>query len=356
MTFHRRIVIGPAIVLLIGGLSWALTAEKAQEPTTVKNVVPPARQGSGTTPSDAPTPAPIDGARAYRYLQQICDVGPHTAGSKANATVRQMVADHFKAHGGAVYEQKFRGTDPATRRPLEFANLIGRWFPDRTDRVLICAHYDTRPFADEEPDPFERRKPFIGANDPGSGIALIMEIAHHLDSLPTDWGVDLVLFDAEELVYGRGVSHDLYFLGSKAFARAYANGVRSKKLGYRYSAGILLDMVGGKDLTIKREPYSLEMAPQLVEEVWSVADRLGETCFRREIGREVYDDHWPLNQHGIPTIDLIDFDYPHWHRLSDLPDKLDPASFASVGRVVTAWLTLPRGDPPVDDAAPAAPR
>src|SRR5205823_2522824 len=144
-------------------------------------------------------------------------------------------------------------------------------------------------------------------NDGASGVALLMEIAHHLEDLPTAWGVDLVLFDGEELVYGEDGE---YFLGSKAFARAYAEDLATRPGAPRYDAGLVLDMVGDADLTIAREPTSLDLAPRLVQEVWSVAWRLRAPAFRDRRGRGVLDDHLPLNRAGIPAIDVIDFDYP----------------------------------------------
>jgi hypothetical protein len=316
----------PLVGIALGLLSpWWYDSRPAEEPDPVAEA--------------ALQPAPIQGDRAYAYLQQICALGPRPAGSEANTKQRKMVADHFAKLGGVVREQPFTAPHPLTGQPVAMANLIGSWYPERTDRVLICAHYDTRPHPDEEPTREGYNQPFLGANDGASGVALLMEIAHHLKDLPIQRGVDLVLLDGEELVYGRTGE---YFLGSKAFAKAYAQGRRSGKVKYRYSAGILLDMVGGRELTIEREPYSVKLAPRLVEEVWRVAEQIGARSFRREYGREVLDDHLPLNDGGIPTIDLIDFDYPHWHLASDRPEQCSGASLAEVGRVVTAWLTLPR--------------
>jgi Zn-dependent M28 family amino/carboxypeptidase len=222
-------------------------------------------------------------------------------------------------------------------------NLIGSWHPERNSRVVIGAHYDTRPFPDEDPDPARRKAPFIGANDGASGVALLMEIAHHLDTLATPWGVDLVLFDGEELVYGGGQSQNgEYFLGSKEFARQYADAVDSGRTRSRYAAGIVLDMVGDRDLKIDQEQNSLTLAHGLVREIWTVARRLGATAFRDRVGSAVLDDHLPLNNAGIPTIDLIDFDYPYWHTSQDLPEKCSAASLEQVGRVVTTWLSQPR--------------
>ena len=290
------------------------------------------------------TPAKIDGARAYGYLQAICKIGPRPAGSAANTRQREYVAKHFRDQGGTVREQPFSGVDPVSGQPVRMVNLIGSWFPERTDRVVLGVHYDTRPFPDEDPDPANRRAPFIGANDGASGVALLMEIAHHLKDSKTPWGVDLVLFDGEELVYGPGQDYvGEFFLGSKAFARAYAQSRRNPtKTTPRYSAAIVLDMVGDKDLAIDQEQYSLEYAPKLVRDVWSVAKALKVTQFRDRVGRAVSDDHLPLYANGIPAIDVIDFDYPHWHTAQDLPDKCSAASLEAVGKVITAWLNKPK--------------
>jgi hypothetical protein len=288
-------------------------------------------------------PPPIDGQRAYKYLKQICELGPRTAGSDANKRQREMVSAHFTKMGAEVKEQPFRARDPMTKKPLIMVNLIGSWFPDRNSRVVIGAHYDTRPHADQEVDPARLNLPFIGANDGASGVALLMEIAHHLSSLDTQWGVDLVLFDGEELVYGNNPRVGEYFLGSEEFARRYADHVEKKKIPrWRYSAGFVLDMVGGKDIQINQEPNSVNFAPKLVREVWGVARELGASSFHVREGREVLDDHLALNHAGIPTIDLIDFDYPYWHKADDKPENCSPESLAEVGRVVTGWLTIPR--------------
>ncbi len=284
-------------------------------------------------------PAAIDGARAYGYLKQICAIGPRPASSAANTRQRQMVAQHFTRFGATLREQKFHTPDPLSGQRVEMVNLIGSWHPERTQRVLLGVHYDTRPFPDEDPDPARRKIPFIGANDGASGVALLMEIAHHLSALPTPWGVDLVLFDGEELIYGRDGE---FFLGSKEFARLYVEQTENRRNGPRYVAALVLDMIGDKDLAIDQEPHSLDFAPRLVQEVWSVARGLRSRVFRNRVGRAVLDDHLPLNNAGIPAIDIIDFDYPHWHTSGDLPEQCSAASLEQVGKVVTAWLALPR--------------
>lgn len=298
-------------------------------------------------------PAPIDGERAYGYLKQICALGPRPAGSEANTRQRLLVAEHFRKCGATVREQAFVAFDPlkkadgSFRQPFDpvqpgdqlkvsMANLIGSWFPERTRRVVIAAHYDTRPFPDQETDPRRRNAPFIGANDGASGVALLMELANHLKDSPTEWGVDLVLFDGEELVYDRVGE---YFLGSKEFGRQYKADRRAGK--YTYAAGILLDMVAGKNLQLPREPYSARFAGGLLRDIWAVARKLDAPAFVDQAGREVLDDHLAMNDAGIPTVDLIDFNYPQWHTADDTPEFCSGASLQQVGRVVSAWLNKP---------------
>ena len=169
-------------------------------------------------------PAKIDGKRAFAYLEKICEIGPRTAGSAANKRQLEMVEAHFKEMGAEVRRQPFGLNHPQTGQRLALANLIGSWHPERAERVVIGAHYDTRPHPDQEEDPQRHALPFIGANDGASGVALLMEFAHHLKDLDTRFGVDLVLFDGEELVYGNDpdTRQGEYFLGSKEFARRYA--------------------------------------------------------------------------------------------------------------------------------------
>ncbi len=311
----------------VGGVGVATLLEPRR---LLSATVGPARLhlGRGAATARQPlVPASIDGV-------QIVALGPRPAGSAANAGQRQLVAQHFSHQGATVREQPFSAVDPRTGARVEMANLIGSWHPERTRRVLIGAHYDTRPYADEDPDPALRRTPYLGANDGASGVALLMEIANHLEGLPTAWGVDLVLFDGEELIDGGAGA---YLLGSGEFARAYTEGLADHGAS-RYDAGLVVDMIGDADLAIDREPNSVHLAPRLVREVWSVARQVGATAFRDRRGRAVLDDHLPLNAAGIPAIDLIDFDYPAWHTTRDLPDQTSAASLAQVGRVVTAWL------------------
>ncbi|CAN5823582.1 M28 family peptidase [soil metagenome] len=280
-------------------------------------------------------PAPIDGQRAFQDLRSLCELGPRPAGSAANTEQRRRVADHFLASGGKVLEQPFRARHPISGAPVPMTNLIGRWGPDRPGRLLIGAHCDTRPHPDLDPDPVRRRGPFLGANDGASGVALLMEIARHLEGLGRRRGVDLILFDGEELVFGQ---EGEYCLGSQAFARSYLLERRAGKVTWTYEAAIVLDMVGGEGLSIEKEGFSLDFAPEVVEEVWTIARNLGAEVFRDREGIEVIDDHLPLIEAGVPAIVLIDFDFPYWHTAEDRPENCSAESLAQVGRVVSAWL------------------
>lgn len=305
----------------------------------VAHLVPadPAPTVTGTSApgrSAPPTAVPqLEAKRAFGYLKQVCDIGPRTSGTPGMERQQELLYEHFTALGANVAKQPFDAVHPLTGEPVRLANLIVTWHPEATERVLLCCHYDTRPFPDREPLPANRTKPFIGANDGGSGVALFMELAHHLPQIQPSYGVDFVFFDAEELVYRD--PRDKYFLGSEHFATQY----RDAPPAHRYVCGVLVDMIGDKDLQIFQEKNSLYYAPEVTRSVFDTARRLGVREFIPRRKHEVRDDHLPLNQIArIPTCDLIDFDYPHWHTRNDLPAACSGESLAKVGRVLLAWL------------------
>jgi hypothetical protein len=292
--------------------------------------------GGGT--KEDPKPVPFDGERALKYLKQICDIGPRISASEGMKKQQEIVEKHFKDLGATVTRQEFKARQRSRKTDTEMVNLIVSWNPDRERRVLICTHYDTRPIADREPNRTNWNRPFVSANDGTSGVAFLMELGHHVKDLKTDFGVDFVFFDGEEYVFetnplGGG---DKYFFGSEHFAEEYLKARDRRK--HRYDAGLLLDLFAGKDAQLKVELFSLGAAPKLVEQVWGVAREVGAKSFKFERGYEVQDDHLALNRAGIPTIDIIDFDYAHWHKLSDTPDKVSAAQMAEVSKVITVWL------------------
>jgi glutaminyl-peptide cyclotransferase len=279
---------------------------------------------------------PLDALRAYRYLQQICAIGPRVSGSPGMTQQQQLLEQHFKQLGGEVTYQRFNAKDPLGGPPIPMANMIVRWHPERTDRILLCTHYDTRPLPDRDPDPVTKKQGvFLGANDGGSGTAIFMELAHLMPDLNSKYGVDFVLFDGEELVYDD--NRDPYFLGSEWFAKQYVATPPANK--YRW--GVLLDMVGDSNLQIFEEAHSVawrETRP-LVNEIWATAGRLGVKEFIPRARYDIRDDHLPLrNIAKIPTCDVIDFDYPPWHTSDDLPQRCSGSSLAKVGWVMYEWM------------------
>ncbi len=250
---------------------------------------------------------------------------------------QELIQKHFEKLGAKVEYQRFQARQRSRPDKVEMANMIVSWHPDRHRRVILCSHYDTRPIADQEPDERRWRDPFVSANDGGSGVALLMELGHHMKDLKTNVGVDFVLFDGEEYIFHR---NDDYFFGSKHFGAEYSKSKRGK---VRYSAAILLDMIGGKGASFPVEQNSWKFAEPLVVEVWRIAAELKCQAFRGNFGKfEVLDDHVPLNRAGIPAIDIIDFDYPHWHRLTDTPENCSPESMEQVARVLLVWLQRAR--------------
>jgi len=254
------------------------------------------------------------------------------------AAQQKLLAGHFQQLGGQVLLQRFRIQHPVDGSAVIMANLIVQWYPDRHERILLCAHYDTLPFP--MLDPVDPRGRFVGANDGASGVAVLMELAHHIRNLPGRYGVDFVFFDGEEFIFD---SRDRYFWGSEFFARSYARGQLPYKCRYRW--GVLLDMVGDADLQIYQERNSMwwrDTRP-LVEQIWGVARRLGVREFVARKKYEIRDDHLMLhNIGGIPTCVVIDFDYPAWHTRADTPEQCSAASLGKVGSVIYQWLRTMR--------------
>ena len=282
----------------------------------------------------AAEPTEFSGQSAFAHLEAICRLGPRPSGSEGMRRQRALVAEHFRAAGATVTGQAFRIRDRRTGEPVHMENLLITWHPDRRERILIGAHYDTRPFPDR--DPVDPRGVFVGANDGASGVALLMELGRFMESV-TGPGVDFVLFDAEEYVVG---PRDPYFLGSTYFARQYA-AARRQEQGPVYRAGVIVDMVADRDLAIWQEQKSVSWPDTrpIVDEIWGVATRLGVRQFVPRPLHEVEDDHVPLRNIGrIPTCDIIDFDYPAWHTTRDTPEQCSAESLGAVGRVVLAWL------------------
>ncbi|HLJ95631.1 MAG TPA: M28 family peptidase [Gemmataceae bacterium] len=319
-----------AAFLALGGLQWLKTGSGRAQPAPPEQ---PQRDAFAADRAPGETPAvAFDPQRAMGYLESICKIGPRISGTEGMRQQQELVKKHFEAHGAKVEFQRFTARQLSQKQPVEMANLIVSWHPERERRVILCSHYDTRPIADQEPDPRQWTQPFLSANDGGSGVALLMELANHLGELKTEVGVDVVLFDGEEYIFDP--KRDKYFFGSEHFGQVY----RQERPKHRYVAAVLLDMIAGKNARIPMEPFSVYNARALVDELWKVAAELRCTAFEKRPGQAVQDDHLALQRAGIPAVDLIDFSYPHWHRLSDVPENCSGESMQQVARVLTVWL------------------
>lgn len=271
--------------------------------------------------------AAFDPDTAFARLVEQVAIGQRYPGSPGHREVQRYLVDRLREYGAAVSLQPF---DAVTRAgdTLRMINVIGNFNTGSPRRIMLGAHYDTRPVADRDPDPAARSTPIPGANDGASGVAVLLEIARQLGAGDPPVGVDIVLFDGEDS--GETYLFDEWCLGSAHFARALR--------GYRPFAAIVVDMVGDRDLEIPMEQYSSAAAPALLGELYDIAGRLGYPQFRRTRGPAIIDDHVPLIRAGLPAVVLIDFDYPWWHTLADTPDKCSPASLEAVGAVLMEYI------------------
>ena len=294
--------------------------------------------------------SPLNKDRAFRFLQDICDLGPRVTGSEAMQRQQEILTNHFRNLGGEVRLQKFRFPHPQYGTPQEAANMIVEWHPEKLDRILLCVHYDTRPQGDNSRVPKNQRGDiFLGANDGASGVALLMELAYAMRELDGPYGIDFLLVDAEEFVFS-DFPPQRYFWGSEYFARDY----QKKSPPYEYKKGVVLDMIGDRHLQIYQDRNSVwwKDTRPITKEIWDTAKRLGIKEF---IGRThpkmrtpIRDDHLMLRNVGkIPTCEIIDFDYPrfpvnrYWHTDEDTPARCSGDSLAKVGWVIWEWVQLP---------------
>lgn len=271
----------------------------------------------------------FDGKRAYQYLLRQTGFGPRGPGLPGHDRCLEFLQTELGKLAETVRSQEFSYTLKTGRRLL-LTNVVASFNTSSTHRILLSAHWDTRLWADKDPDVKNHLTPIAGANDGASGVAVLLEIAQQLKAHPPSIGVDLVLFDGED-VGVTGIPGS-FCQGSRYFAR-------NKPENYQPRFGINIDMIGDRELTIYRERNSERLAPQIMDRVFAAARQLGITQFVDSQGAEVSDDHLPLNEAGIPTINLIDFDYPDesnsfWHTMSDTPDKCSAASLEAVGTVL----------------------
>jgi Zn-dependent M28 family amino/carboxypeptidase len=284
--------------------------------------------GCGKTGGSATS---FDGERAFASLKQQVEIGPRYSGTPGQKAMVEMMRSELGKSADEVVVQPFRVK--LDGKTLNFTNVYGVFNPKAEKFVLLCAHWDTRPMADQEIDKAKATKPILGANDGASGVAVLLELARLFKADKPEVGVVMAFFDGEDY----GPDDTRMFLGSKFFAKTIKTAVRPGGREIRYDYGILLDMVGDSDLRIPKERRSVAAAPKVVDKVWSTAKKMGQDkVFVDEVGYAVQDDHWPILAAGVDCVDVIDFDYAPWHTLDDTADKCSAKSLKSVGEVIAA--------------------
>jgi glutaminyl-peptide cyclotransferase len=266
-------------------------------------------------------------------ITRQCAFGPRVPGTAAHDSCFAFLVGELRASAsGAVETDTFSYDSPELKRTVTLMNAVAHFNPKSTQRVLFGAHWDSRPWADRDPDPKRQNRPVLGANDGASGVAVLLELARELRKRDLQLGVDLALFDGEDL--GTQENPSGFFRGSNRYVE-WKSGEKPPLFV------VVLDMVGEKDAVFHWEGNSAKLAMNIVDVVWGEARSLGITNFRSDVKYTIYDDHIPFLDAGIPAIDVIDFDFPQWHTTHDTPDVCSAETLEAVGRVVLTLVTRP---------------
>lgn len=294
----------------------------------------------------------FDADSSYRYVEKQTLFGPRVPNTKSHAACRSYLAETMEAFGAKITLQDCEPTSWDGTK-VKATNIIASYQPEKSRRILLCAHWDSRPWADQDADPTKWHTPIDGANDGASGVGVLMEIGRQLQieaakgNVPA-YGVDIVFLDAEDMgtpkFSKKTDDEDSWCLGTQHWAS------EAKKSGYRAEFGILLDMVGGKAPNFMWDYYSRQYAPQVLQKVWATAASLGyNTQFVPSDGGAITDDHLYINRlAGIPCIDIIDYDpksgtgfVPYWHTTGDTMKNIDKNSLNMVGKTLLKVLFNP---------------
>ena len=297
--------------------------------------------GTVETPEKVEVAVPkFDRDSAFAFVAKQVEFGPRLPNTEGHRLTKEWLVKKFESYGLTVLEQPFQAT-AYTGTTLNGTNIIARYNPSAQKRILLAAHWDTRHIADSPLGSERADEPILGADDGGSGVAVLIEIARQLQANPADIGVDMVLFDAED--HGDSTSDqaapETWGLGSQHWSK------NVMPAGLRPKYGILLDMVGARNTRFPREGYSMQFAPQLVDKVWKLGQSLGYTrFFVDEQGGGITDDHFFVNTIAkIPMIDIIGMPRPpgspvafgqHWHTQNDNLEIIDIRTLRAVGQTV----------------------
>lgn len=279
----------------------------------------------------------FDADSAYNYVDKQVAFGYRVPNTKEHEACGDYLASELKRHGAVVQEQKFVATAYDGTK-LNARNIIGSYGLDKTQRVLLFAHWDTRPFSDHDPDPANYHKPLLGANDGASGVGVLLEMARVFNAKLPNIGIDIIFFDVEDYgtpAFAETKSSDGWCLGSQHWAK---NPHVEK---YKAKYGILFDMVGASDAVFSKEVQSVFFAGDVVEKVWATARDMGYgSYFVDQKGGAIMDDHIPVNEYRRgPSIDIIhtgkDYSFPtHWHTQKDDMTNIDKKTLKVVGQTV----------------------
>lgn len=277
---------------------------------------------------------------AFNFVKRQTDFGPRVPNTAPHRAAGDWLETQLNLYCDTVITQRFSPTTFDGVK-LDARNFMGRINPDASDRILLLAHWDCRPWADEDTDPANHSKPVDGANDGASGVGVLLEIARNLAEAKAEGkftrGVDILFVDAED--WGEAENDDSWALGAKYFAQ------NPPVEAYAPKEAILLDMVGGKNPTFCREYFSEQSNPGLNRRLWSAAHELGYgDIFLNCTGGAVTDDHVQMIEAGIPSVDIIEYHpetgfSPTWHTVDDNIGNIDPATLEAVGKTVLAVIT-----------------
>jgi len=286
---------------------------------------------SAFAPAQSPPKTLFDQQKAWEQLKWQCDLGPRPPETDAHIKCRDRLKEEMAKYCDDVQFQEFTHKWSSTGKVVTMWNVVGfqNWKAAK-ERVILMAHWDTRPTSDEESDPDLKKLPIMGANDGASEVAVLLELMRVMKGeLSPDLGIEYVMDDGEDL----GPTDDEMYLGAVEYGRILPD----PKPDY----GILLDMVGSQNVRIAVEPESFHLCKPLVQAFYTYAQRIKfDNTFPAEFGPAVLDDHQSVNKAGVPMMDLIDFEHlKHWHNQSDTAEFCSPESLGKVGRMMEAWLT-----------------
>lgn len=277
---------------------------------------------------------------AYRYIETQAAFGPRVPNTAAHRACGDYLASQLERFGAKVYNQ-YADLMAYDNTLLKARNIIGAYLPESRKRVMLCAHWDSRPYADYDPDPKKHHTPILGVNDGASGVGVLLEVARQLQQQAPSIGIDIIFFDAEDYgtptFYKGPYKEDTWCLGSQYWGRM------PHVDNYNARFGILLDMVGGRGATFYQELFTKRTASKEMKKIWETAHRLGYGAFfPKKEGTEVTDDHvYVFNLRQIPCVDIINYDPKgdtgfgdFWHTTSDTMEQIDRATLQAVGQTL----------------------